>query len=331
MFKIDSIYENIRLHFNEEKHEYRDTFGDQYLSMTTILHNYQKKFDKEYWLKKKAKELGITQTALEKQWADITKEACDRGTNTHNQLEDGIKNVSMFYKAIKYVKRNDDTMITVADLNSIHNYVKPLDLQDFIECTNNKYPQIYQVFKFYIDRGYTIYSELGVFLPKLLISGMIDVLIIRDDHFVIGDWKTNRGGLVFESGYYKKDKHQNPNQLTNIWVKKNDKLLPPVSHLDDCNGNIYNLQLSGYAYCVEQMLNIPCAGLWLCHIDSDFILNEYGMPKRFPDGLYKVKKNPVEKTTFFKLKYLKDEIKSIVADRKSILQATYVQQNTLFK
>ena len=40
---------------------------------------------------------------------------------------------------------------------------------------------------------------------------------------------------------------------------------------------------------VETILGIPNAGLWLCHIDSDFVLNEYGMPKRFPDGLYYVK------------------------------------------
>ena len=34
-------------------------------------------------------------------------------------------------------------------------------------------------------------------------------------------------------------------------------------------------------------------GIWLCHIDSDFELNEYGMPKRFSDGLYHIKENPI--------------------------------------
>ena len=163
-----------------------------------------------------------------------------------------------------------------------------------------------------------------------LISGTIDVLCIRDDKFVIGDWKTNRGGLEFEAGYYKKDKTQKPNQLTNDWVAKKEFLLPPVNHLPNCNGSIYNLQLSMYAFMVESILGIPNAGLWLCHIDSDFVLNEYGMPKRFPDGLYHVKKNPVEKTTVYKMKYLKEEIIRILADRRKVVNANKTLQQTLF-
>lgn len=326
----DTRYNQVRLTFKEDGHKYTDNYGNEYKSTTTLLHDYKATFDREYWLKKKAKELGISEARLAKQWQDITDEACVRGTKTHNGLEDGIKDSSMFRKAIQYMVRDNGEMITVADIPDININVKELDVKEFIDATDNKYPEIYRVFDYYTNAGYKIYSEIGAFLIDFLISGTIDVLCIRDDQFVIGDWKTNRGGLKFESGYYKKDKTQKPNQLTNIWIPKKDTLLPPVNHLPDCNGAIYNLQLSMYAFMVESILGIPNAGLWLCHIDSDFVLNEYGMPKRFPDGLYHVKKNPIEKVTLHKMKYLKKEIINILEDRRRVIEANIVRQKSLF-
>lgn len=326
----DTRYNDVKLIFKEDGHKYNDTNGNDYISTTTILHSLAPAFDKKYWLKKKAKELGISEKRLEKQWQDITDEACSRGTKTHNGLEDGIKTSSMFKAAVKYMIKDNGEMITIADLPNINLNVKQLDIKEFIDATENKYPQVYDIFHYYTNAGYKIYAEIGAFLIDFLISGTIDVLCIRDDKFVIGDWKTNRGGLKFEAGYYKKDKTQKPNQLTNDWVTKKEFLLPPVNHLPNCNGSIYNLQLSMYAFMVESILGIPNAGLWLCHIDSDFVLNEYGMPKRFPDGLYHVKKNPVEKTTVYKMKYLKEEIIRILADRRKVVNANKTLQQTLF-
>ena len=326
----DKRYDQVRLIFHEEGHKYNDTFGNEFISTTTLLHKYAPEFDKDYWLKKKAKELGISEKRLAEQWKNITDEACERGTKTHNSLEDGIKENSMFKQAVKYMIKENGEMITVADIPNIDMNIKALDINEFKDMTENKYPEIYRVFQWYIDRGYKIYSEIGMFLIDSLISGTIDVLLIRDEDFVIGDWKTNRGGLKFEAGYYKKDKSQKPAQLTNTWVTKKEFLLPPVANLPNCNGSIYNLQLSLYAYAVQKILGLPCKGLWLCHIDSDFVLNEYGMPKRFPDGLYHIKNNPIEKTTFFKMPYRYNEIVRIVADRERIIRASRVTSNTLF-
>lgn len=326
----DKRYNDIRLVFDEPQHKYTDTLGNGYISTTTILHNYQPKFDKSYWLRKKSKELGISEKKLEQQWDTIKDEACERGSNTHNGLEDGIKGGSQFKKAIQYLEtRQSGEMITVADIPTILGNYRLLDLSEFIELTENKYPQIYEVFQRYTDNGYQIYAEIGTFLIDFLVSGTIDVLLLREDKFVIGDWKTNRGGLKFEAGYFKKDKSQKPAQTTDIWVPKQDFLLPPVNNLPNCNGSIYNLQLSMYAYMVELILGIPCIGMWLCHIDSDFELNEYGQPKRFPDGLYYIKENPKEKTTFHIMQYRKQEIELILNDRRMQLEAGAV--NTQFK
>ena len=326
----DRRYNEVKLIFEEEGHKYHDSLGNEYLSTTTLLHEYVPKFQRDYWLKKKARELHISVKQLEKQWQDITDEACIRGTKTHNALEDAIKINSLFKDAVRFLKRDSGEMITIADIPDINLNIKELDVEAFKEITENKYDKIYKVFDYYKNAGYKIYSEIGAFLIDYLVSGTIDVLCIRDDQFVIGDWKTNRGGLKFESGYYKKDKSTKPSQLTDVWVSKDERLLPPLNHLQNCNGNIYNLQLSLYAYYVEYILGIPCAGLWLCHIDHDFVLNEYGQPKRFPDGLYRIKDNPIEKVTLHRMPYLKKEVNSILADRKRIISANINKQKSLF-
>ena len=313
---------DIQLFFDEAKHKYTDSLGNEYISVTTLLHNnYVPKFNKEYWLKKKADELKISEKKLKEQWDTITKEACERGTNIHNGLEDGIKGASQFAKAVQYLMDNNNgQMITVYDIPKFGAEYKIIDVDDFAERTNQKYDKLYDLMRRYVDNGYKLYSEIGVFLPDYLISGCIDVLCLRDDKFQILDWKTNRGGLQFSSGYYKKDKSQKPVQMTNEWVTKRDNLLPPVGHLPNCNGYIYTLQLSVYARLVELILDIPCINLCLCHIDCDFELNEYGMPRRFEDGLYHIKPNPVETLTFYKIPYLAKEINDILKDRRSSLK-----------
>ena len=190
----------------------------------------------------------------------------------------------------------------------------PLDIDKFIEATNNKYPEIYRVFDYYTSKNYTIYSEIGVFNPELLISGTIDLFLVRPTDFVILDWKTNRGGLKFESGYYKKDKTVTPNQLTNQWVRKYEYMLPPLNSLENCNGNHYSLQLSMYARLAEKILNLPCTGLGLCHIGSPFILNKYGQPFRDKDGFH-LDPNGEETVQWFKIQYLRKEVEAIFNDR----------------
>lgn len=75
------------------------------------------------------------------------------------------------------------------------------------------------------------------------------------------------------------------------------KMLPPVSHLEDANGNHYALQLSIYAYILESY-GYRCTGLYLDHLilnDNDEIINEKE----------------------YKVPYLKREVKSILSFLKS--------------
>ena len=329
----DSRYDEVFLYFKEEGHKYNDSNGNSYTSVTTLIHdNYVPKFNKKYWLHKKAKELGISEKQLEKQWQDITDEACARGTATHNGIEDAIKEVSMFKNAIQYLtKINDGRVVTVADIPYLN--VKPLNIDEFKKATDYKYEEIYRVFQFYIDKGYTIYSEIGAFLIDYLISGTIDILCIKDTDFVILDWKTNRNGLQFESGYFKKDKTCKPAQLTNEYITKSEYMLPPLNYLPNCNGYHYTMQLSMYARMVELILGIPCVGLGLCHIGSPFIKNKYGMPYRDKDNQYPIDPNGIETVQWYRINYRRKEADAVLADRLVKVKATKnndVQQKSLF-
>ena len=328
---MDNRYKDNFLFFDEGPHKYTDTLGNEYRSVTTLIGDYYNHFDADYWAHKKAREQGKSEKQIRAEWNRIKDEACERGTATHNGIEDAIKSVSKFKEAIKYLEEvKSGRCITIADIPDL--IPRPLDVEEFKVATNNKYPEIYRVFDFYTERGYIIYSEIGAFLIDYLISGTIDIFCYRPTDFVILDWKTNRDGLKFEAGYYKKDKSTIPNQLTNEWIKKKQSMLPPLNHLDDCNGMHYTMQLSLYAIMAEIILDIPCVGLGLCHIGSPCVLNKYGQPLRGSEG-YHVDPNGEETVKWFKIQYLKNEAKALLKDRYYRLKAdnkTSNQQLSLF-
>ena len=328
---MDNRYKDNFLFFDEGPHKYTDTLGNEYRSVTTLIGDYYNHFDADYWAHKKAREQGKSEKQIRAEWDRIKDEACERGTATHNGIEDAIKSVSKFKEAIRYLEEaKSGRCITIADIPDL--IPRPLDVEEFKAATNNKYPEIYRVFDFYTERGYIIYSEIGAFLIDYLISGTIDIFCYRPTDFVILDWKTNRDGLKFEAGYYKKDKSTIPNQLTNEWIKKKENMLPPLNHLDDCNGMHYTMQLSLYAIMAEIILDIPCIGLGLCHIGSPWILNKYGQPLRDNEG-YHVDPNGEETVKWFKIQYLKNEAKALLKDRYYKLKAankTSNQQLSLF-
>lgn len=328
---MDNRYKDNFLFFDEGPHKYTDTLGNEYRSVTTLIGDYYNHFDADYWAHKKAREQGKSEKQIRAEWDRIKDEACERGTKTHNGIEDAIKEVSKFKNCIRYLNdTGSGRVITIADVPAL--IPTPLNIEEFKDATQNKYPEIYRVFDFYTERGYTIYSEIGAFLIDYLISGTIDIFCYRPTDFVILDWKTNRDGLKFEAGYYKKDKSTIPNQLTNEWIKKKQNMLPPLNHLDDCNGMHYTMQLSLYAIMAEIILDIPCVGLGLCHIGSPWVLNKYGQPLRDNEG-YHVDPNGEETVKWFKIQYLKNEAKALLKDRYYKLKAdnkTSNQQLSLF-
>ena len=84
----------------------------------------------------------------------------------------------------------------------------------------------------------------------------------------------------------------------------------PVSHLDDCNLNHYNLQLSIYAYIIKKHNpRLKIGKLTIQHVK--FV--QLGVDKNgYPINEHVNGEPVIEDITFYELPYLQDEVSSLI-------------------
>ncbi len=116
----------------------------------------------------------------------------------------------------------------------------------------------------------TIYPELIIYDLDFNLCGQADKVIVTDTHINIGDYKTDKS--IDFKGY------------SSTW-KKAEKFKAPISHLDNCNGNMYALKMSLYMYMLwKQNRHLVPGKLFIEHItlkrDAEGIpiLDDYGKP-----------------------------------------------------
>lgn len=74
------------LEFDEGRHMYFVN-GDNYPSVSSRLHDHCEEFDEDYWLARKAPQLGVTIEELRAQWHKKRDDACAKGHDCHYFLE----------------------------------------------------------------------------------------------------------------------------------------------------------------------------------------------------------------------------------------------------
>lgn len=79
----------------------------------------------------------------------------------------------------------------------------------------------------------TVYPELMIYDLEHMICGQSDKVIVADKKIHIWDYKTDTE-IKFKA-------------FSSKWVKP-AKFLSPISHLDDCNANLYSIKMSLYMY-----------------------------------------------------------------------------------
>lgn len=79
----------------------------------------------------------------------------------------------------------------------------------------------------------TVYPELMIYDLEYMICGQSDKVIVVDNKIHIWDYKTDNE-IKFRA-------------FSSLWVKP-QKMLAPLQHLDDCNGNHYSIKMSLYMY-----------------------------------------------------------------------------------
>lgn len=140
----------------------------------------------------------------------------------------------------------------------------------------------------------TVYPELMIYSTEHMICGQSDKVIVKDKKIHIYDYKTDKS-IDFKA-------------YSSEWVQP-EKLLPPISHLDNCNGNIYCLKMSMYMYL-----------LWRAtkgKFKPGNIILEWCPLKRDEDGFPVLENNiPMQlKHELIKLPYRKKEVEDMLKMR----------------
>lgn len=270
--------ENDSVFFNDSEHLYLDkTDGSQYISVTTLLHEYQNAFNASFFSKYKALEslvdpdkfswvkqgllstqiwkpellekFGIDETTFNEKveeilqsWDKTRDEACEHGSYIHNLLE------TSFYGKDKF------------DLSQ---YGVPQVCGSYT-CNKGYY-------KLDLDNG--IYPEflMSWISPEgLHIAGQADLICKSGNDIDILDWKTNKE--IKRRSFFNSSK------------KQNVKLKFPLNTLEDCNYNLYMLQLSMYGYMLQKLNpDFNIRSLTIVHIQRDGKIKEYPVEYRKDD------------------------------------------------
>lgn len=141
-----------------------------------------------------------------------------------------------------------------------------------------------------------VYPEHFVFLKSAGICGQSDRVEVVKQHVDIIDYKTNKE--------IKKESYKNFEGLS-------QKMLGPLSHLDDCNYNHYALQLSIYMYIIlRQNPTFKPGELSLQHV----VFEEEGKDKfGYPIAKRNQNGEPiVQEVITYMLPYMKNEVISMI-------------------
>jgi ATP-dependent exoDNAse (exonuclease V) beta subunit len=268
----------MKLIFNPESHSYTTDTNEEYLSVTKLLSKYKQPFHQEQVAVKASKN-------KKSKWYGMTPQQIISVWN--NEAERSIVLGNWYHE-----QREKD----ILDCNTIDYYGSRLEVR---HCQYNE--EGYKVATSQkIEDG--VYPEFFLYLPSAGIAGQSDRVTVSNGKIDILDYKTN-----------KEIKTQSFKNFEGI----SQKMLYPLSHLDDCNLNHYTVQLSIYMYILLRHNPTLQAGeLTLQHIifEEDYDKDPYGYPiyLKDKDG------NPVIKDVIpYKLPYLKDEVINVLEHYKN--------------
>lgn len=259
--------------FEEEDHIYYDiTSPDKkFVSVTTLIHNFTQPFDKEFWSAYKSLEklLDKESWAIEKKSLLDTMKFDKVLLDLHNISENDFnREQQLILDAWDEENRRSCERGTKihADLeNSFYKKGKDIDISKYqiggkFECRKD-----YNT----LDLENGVYPEylISRVSPdgKLRVAGQIDLLVKKGNKFIIGDYKTN--------------KEIKTKSFFNTKTKSSVKMKFPLNNLDDTNYWHYTLQLSTYAWMIQQLdPAYEIEDLVMIHFDHNDNMTIYHLP-----------------------------------------------------
>lgn len=255
---------NGKVAFQEEGHIYFNTEDPsvQYTSVTTLIGKYEPEFDKEFVSKYKALERILPSDIWKKEKGGIWKSHkipngfLEVYNISESELSKTQQDILDEWEITNKVACERGTKIHAQLENSFYKAGSNITLKKFgiggkFECKKN-YNEL--------DLEYGIYPEYLIYYdnPKLdlHIAGQIDLLVKNGNEIHIIDHKSNK--KIDLKGFY------------NNSTRSTEKLKYPLTDLDNCNFNVYQLQLSTYAWMIQKINpNFVIKSLTLNHYDHD--------------------------------------------------------------
>lgn len=214
--------------FHEKDHSYKiDGQPAARYSVTGIVNTVKSPFEEDKWSKIKAKEYNCTPEEVKLVWKKNNQMSTHQGSIFHNYVDNFYQN--------KIIPYNQDLIKSILG-ETLHNMLRE-NLKVLIKQFNSFHNDTR-------DSVLPIKNELVIGdIHATRVCGMLDMLVYNTEtnEFEIYDFKTNK-------------------EFSEV-SRFNKKLLSPLDHLDDCEYNIYSLQLSLYKKFIEKYTNIKISSL----------------------------------------------------------------------
>jgi len=156
-------------------------------------------------------------------------------------------------------------------------------IEVYLKTGNKKeeFPEVINFIRDLVKPYYRFYPETILYEQTSRVAGQTDLVIQRqksnDSLFDFYDYKTNESkGIQFDSIGRKQDPIRHYNRM----------FLAPLDHLEDCNYNLYALQLSLYAYLAQVTYGIKIGRLAIIFINNEMKINLYPVPYLKLEAIY---------------------------------------------
>lgn len=253
--------------FNNLAHSYTDGSMIKYTSVSTLVGRYKKPYNSEYWSKYKAYEKIIGKDKFKVLKKGFRMEDPSLFDYLNNFVGAEELNSAIIDILKDWENERDKSIIKG---NEYHSYKEMqakhlgycLNPYSGIECKTIESTKIYVKdniefrephFESLMDLEDGFHPELILWNNKHKIAGQADKVFIETidgiKYAEIDDYKTNK--KIATSSIF-------------------GKMLDPLSHLDDCNYNHYRLQISTYAWLLEQE-NYVIRNTGFTHLNKKYI------------------------------------------------------------
>jgi ATP-dependent exoDNAse (exonuclease V) beta subunit len=265
--------------FKEEGHSYEsvdenlDKDNIEWTSVTSFISKFKPKFDAKVQAKKSSKN-------KRSKWYGLKP---DEIINIWNNETDRAIKLGNWY----HNQREEN----ILDFNTIERegVIVPI-IRPIVDGTGVKIAPVQK-----LEDG--VYPEHFAYLKSAAICGQADLVTVVNGKIHIIDYKTNKE--IKEKGF------------TN-WEGITSKMYKPLSHLDDCNLNHYNIQLSLYMYIMlKHNPKLKAGKLVIQHVTFEKKgVDDYG----YPITKYDAQGEPMLKDLkMYELPYLKKEVRSLLS------------------